>query len=103
MKRYVDGLTPNVSGIWHTDEMAVNVKGQFLWLWNLIDQDARFLLASQISTKREIKDARKVFVEAKALAKVEPAFIVTDDLRTYQDASNKEFFTFRNPKQNMSD
>jgi len=98
MKGYVDGLTPNVSGIWHTDEMAVNVKGQFLWLWNLIDHDTRFLLASQISAKREIEDARKVFAEAKALAKVKPAFVVTDGLRAYQDAFNKEFFTLRNPR-----
>jgi len=98
MKRYVDGLTPNVSGIWHTDEMAVNIKGQFMWLWNLIDHDTRFLLASQISSKREIEDARRVFAEAKALAKVKPAFVVTDGLRAYQDAFNKEFFTLRNPR-----
>jgi len=98
MKKYVDELTPNVSGIWHTDEMAVNVKGQFMWLWNLIDHDTRFLLASQISTKREIEDARHVFAEAKALAKVKPAFVVTDGLRAYQDAFNKEFFTLRNPR-----
>jgi putative transposase len=98
MKHYVDGLTPNVSGVWHTDEMAVNVKGQFLWLWNLIDHDTRFLLASQISAKREIDDARRVFSEAKALAKVKPAFVVTDGLRAYEDAFKKEFFTLRNPR-----
>jgi transposase-like protein len=78
--------------------MAVNVKGQFLWLWNLIDHETRFLLASQISTKREIDDARRVFAEAKALAKVKPTFVVTDGLRAYQDAFNKEFFTLRNPR-----
>jgi len=58
----------------------------------------RFLLASQISTKREIDDARRVFAEAKALAKVKPAFVVTDGLRAYQDVFNKEFFTLRNPR-----
>lgn len=98
MKQYVDGLTPNVSGIWHTDEMAVNIKGKFMWLWNLIDHDTRFLLASQISAKREIKDARRVFAEAKALAKVKPAYVITDGLRAYQDAFKKEFFTLRNPR-----
>jgi transposase-like protein len=98
MHAYVDELTPNVSGIWHTDEMAVNIKGQFMWLWNLIDHDTRFLLASQISSKREIEDARRVFAEAKALAKVKPAFVVTDGLRAYQDAFNKEFFTLKNPR-----
>jgi transposase-like protein len=93
MKRYVDDFTPSVSGVWHTDEMAVNIKGQFMWLWNLIDHDTRFLLASQISAKREIEDARRVFAEAKALAKFKPDYVVTDGLRAYQDAFNKEFFT----------
>jgi len=40
----------------------------------------------------EIEDARRVFAEAKALAKIKPAFVVTDGLRAYQDAFNKEFF-----------
>lgn len=100
MKSYVDSFTPQTSGIWHTDEMTVNLKEnkQMDWLWNLMDNDTRFLLASQLSKKREIKDARDVFAEAKALAKVMPSFVVTDGLRAYQNAFNKEFFTLRNPR-----
>lgn len=55
-------------------------------------------MASQLSQKREIEDAREVFAEAKALAKTMPSFVVTDGLRAYQDAFNKEFFTLRNPR-----
>jgi len=100
MKIYVDSFTPQTSGIWHTDEMTVNLKEnkQMDWLWNLMDNDTRFLLASQLSQKREIEDAREVFAEAKALAKVQPSFVVTDGLRAYQDAFHKEFFTLRNPR-----
>jgi transposase-like protein len=100
MKTYVDSFTPQVSGIWHTDEMTLKLKEnkEMDWLWNLMDNDTRFLLASQLSQKREIEDARGVFAEAKALAKVMPSFVVTDGLRAYQGAFNKEFFTLRNPK-----
>jgi transposase-like protein len=100
MKTYVDSFTPQASGIWHTDEMTVNLKEnkQMDWLWNLMDNDTRFLLASQLSQKREIEDAREVFAEAKALAKVQPTFVVTDGLRAYQDAFNKEFFSLRSPR-----
>jgi len=98
MKLYVEGLKPEVSGIWHTDEMTVNINGEFNWLWNLMDHDTRFLLASQISKKREIEDARKVFAEAKTVANNKPDFVVTDGLRAYQDAFNKEFFTLRSPR-----
>jgi transposase-like protein len=98
MKEYVNSFTPQVSEIWHVDEMAVNVKGKYRWLWNLMDNDTRFILAMQMSKSREIPDARKVFAEAKALAKSKPEFIVTDGLRAYEDAFNKEFFTLRNPR-----
>jgi transposase-like protein/predicted RNA-binding Zn-ribbon protein involved in translation (DUF1610 family) len=61
MKQYTDSLTPETSGIWHTDEMAINIKGRYNWLWNVMDHETRFLLASQISQRREVIDARKVF------------------------------------------
>jgi transposase-like protein len=95
MKEYVNGFTPQVSDIWHVDEMTVNVKGQYRWLWNLMDNDTRFILAMQMSKSREIQDARKVFAEAKDVAKVKPQIVVTDGLRAYEDAFNKEFFTLR--------
>jgi len=98
MKEYVKGFTPQVSDIWHVDEMAVNVKGQYRWLWNLMDNDTRFILAMQMSKSREIPDARKVFAEAKSVAKVKPQIVVTDGLRAYEDAFNKEFFTLRSPR-----
>jgi transposase-like protein len=100
MKTYVDSFAPQTSGIWHTDEMTISLKEnkQMDWLWNLMDNDTRFLLASQLSQKRGIEDAREVFAEAKALAKTMPSFVVTDGLRAYQDAFNKEFFTLRNPR-----
>lgn len=78
--------------------MAVNVKGKYRWLWNLMDNDTRFILAMQMSNSREIQDARKVFAEAKDVAKAKPQIVVTDGLRAYEDAFNKEFFTLRNPR-----
>lgn len=100
MKCYVDSFTPEVSGIWNTDEMTVKLRQntQMDWLWNLMDNGTRFLLASQLTQKRETADAREVFAEAKALAKTMPSFVVTDGLRAYQDAFNKEFFTLQNPR-----
>jgi len=100
MKGYVESFTPEVSGIWNTDEMTLKLRenAQMDWLWNLMDSGTRFLLASQLTQKRETEDAREVFAEAKALAKTVPSFVVTDGLRAYQDAFNKEFFTHQNPR-----
>lgn len=98
MKKYTDDLTPQTSGIWHTDEMAINIKGQYNWLWNVMDHETRFLLASQISQRRETEDARRVFQKAKEVANNKPLVMVTDGLRAYEDAFKKEFFTLRNPR-----
>lgn len=56
MSQYVEKFQPQVGGIWHSDEMALNVrnteptgKGKWDWLWNLMDHETRFLLASQIT------------------------------------------------------
>jgi len=98
MKGYTDSLTPQTSGIWHTDEMAINIKGEYNWLWNVMDHETRFLLASQISQKREVKDARNVFQNAKKVANGKPQIMVTDGLRAYDEAFKKEFFTLRNPR-----
>lgn len=98
MKKYVDGLMPQTSGIWHTDEMAINIKGQFNWLWNVMDHETRFLLASQISQRREVKDARKIFQTAKKVANAKPNVMITDGLPAYIKAFKKEFFTLRNPR-----
>jgi transposase-like protein len=98
MKDYVDSLVPNVSGIWHSDEMTLNVNGELKWLWNVICNETRFWLASQITEKRETKDARMVLAEARNMTKVRPLAVVTDGLRAYQHAITKEFRTMKAPR-----
>jgi transposase-like protein len=98
IEEYANTLDPNLSGQWHADEMAINVKGKWMWLWNVMDKDTRFMLASLISEKRQIQDARKVFQKAKTIGKSKPEMVVTDGLHAYEDAFKKEFFTLRNPR-----
>ena len=64
----------------------------------MMDSDTRFVLAMQISKRREIEDARRVLAEAKQRAKAKPEAIVTDGLRAYEDAVKKEFFTLKAPR-----
>ena len=103
MKKYVDQLVPRVSGIWHSDEMTLNIRNldnhdNLRWTWNVMENQSRFWLASQITEKREIQDARQVLAEAHNLAKIKPMAIVTDGLRSYQQAIKKEFWTLKNPR-----
>ena len=103
MKDYVESLSPKVSGIWHSDEMTLKIKNlpnheKLRWIWNVMDNESRFWLASQITEKRETVDARNVLAEARNTAKIRPMAIVTDGLRSYQHAITKEFFTMKGPR-----
>jgi transposase-like protein len=99
MSGYVKQLVPEISGTLCVDEMQVKVGGEWKWLWNIMDKETRFLLASQISDKREIEDARRLFQKAKERIKGQKVEkVVSDGLRSYQNAFKKEFFTLHKPR-----
>ncbi|MEN2975377.1 MAG: IS6 family transposase [Candidatus Caldarchaeales archaeon] len=98
MKGYVEQLKPETSGRWHVDETTVKVGGEYLWLWNLMDADTRYLLATKLSRGREVSDAREVFRKAKESSKNLPTEVVTDGLRAYEDAFRKEFYRLKGPR-----
>ena len=103
LKEYADQLVPRVSGIWHSDEMVLNIRNldnheNQRWAWNVIDNQSRYWLATQITEKREIADARKVLAQASSVSQMRPMAVVTDGLRSYQDAVTKEFFTLKAPR-----
>ena len=91
MKDYVDTLHPELSRVFHADETKVNIRGQWVWLWHLMDGDTRFLLANHVSQGRTVADARAAFKEAKAVAKTNARVLLTDGLPSYGPAAEKEF------------
>ncbi len=95
INNYVNTLQPKLSETWHTDEQMVKVKGKWEWNWNVLDADTRFLIATNLTKSRYIKDARKVFQKTKTIAKESPDRIITDGLFSYEKAIKKEFIPFR--------
>lgn len=101
---FVDSLKPtNLSGVYHVDEMVVHVrreeiaKGNFQWLWNLMDDTTRFWISSKISQRREVADARAVFKDAKSKT-ISAKAIIHDGLGSYDEAFRKEYYTLRSPQ-----
>jgi transposase-like protein len=80
-----------VGETWHIDERVVNVDGEHRYLWNLMDSDTRFLLASTISKGRGVPEARAAMQKAKAATEVRPREIRSDGLYSYRRAISKEF------------
>ncbi len=101
MERYAKTLTPQTSGTWNADETLIRTKkgnrkigADYEYVWNVIDHDTKFLLASINSGHgRGIKDAKNVMQEALHQNKKNPEHIITDRCPAYQEGIRK---TFRN-------
>ncbi len=65
MSNYVNSLVPQLSKEWRADELFVKMKGGekrkdqsgIAYLWNIMDRESRFLIASKLSEKRDINGA----------------------------------------------
>jgi transposase-like protein len=94
MDEYTRQFKPQLGDLWNVDEMMVSVNGDWFYLWNVIDDETRFHLASVISKERKIADARKVLITAKKRSHgKKPSFIITDGLKSYVKAIDEEFHT----------
>jgi transposase-like protein len=89
---------PEYNEVWSVDEMMVNVKdteptgiGFYNWMWTIISPQTRFVIASEVSKRREVDDAKAIFESGKQKTESSPSFIITDSLKTYEAAFKKEF------------
>src|SRR3989338_4057705 len=101
MEKYSKTIQPNIKGVWNADETLVltkrgidrkNPNKEFDYVWNVMDNKSKFLLASINSGRsRKSEDAQKVFKEAyKQNGKI-PYQIITDRYKGYQNATLKVF------------
>lgn len=96
LRDYVGSLMPELGEVWSLDEMMLNVKdtkemkrkGFYDWLWTIIDPKTRFVIATEVSKRREIRDARSIIAKGKAISR--PNYVITDSLRSYEEAIRKE-------------
>jgi transposase-like protein len=92
ISEYVNSLAPKLSETWHADELFVRMKGStqggkfegMAFLWNVMDRDTRFLLASRVSESRDIAASMKAFQDAIKNAHGQtPEKIHSDSLPSY--------------------
>lgn len=90
---YLENKKPFLYSGWHTDEMKVKSKKEWLWIWNTIDEETRYLLASTVSQGRHRWEARQHFKEIKDnRTGFRPPSVTTDGLKSYPKALKKEMF-----------
>lgn len=79
----------------HVDEVFFRAKGQrernFVYYWDAIDYDTKFLVADHISLQREESEAKQFMRNIKEHIKENPIFIHTDNSYDYPPAIRKVF------------
>lgn len=93
MKAYLDKITPQVGDAWRADEVWTKINGDMKYLFALIDDESRFLIAKEVANSKELHDASSLFRQAKQVTQTKPKVIITDGLMSYHDAYMKEFWT----------
>ncbi len=71
---------------WVADEMVVDVGGEKVWLWNVMDGRSRYILACHLSRERDGNAAKTVLRNALAAADKPPEAFFSDKLRSYLPA-----------------
>jgi putative transposase len=89
--KYYAQFKPDVGDTWIADETVIHIHNTDVWLWDVIDEKTKFLLASKMSYTRTTEDAKTLFELAKSRAGKSPKEILTDKLRVYSDAVEQVF------------
>lgn len=76
-------LKVSTSDTWVADEILLKTGGKRLWLWNIMDRDSRYLLATHLTPRRNARAAEIVFKKALQVAKRPPTTVLTDGLPSY--------------------
>ena len=88
---WMDAQGANVSEKWSVDERVINVDGEHRYLWNVMDQETRFLLATAVSKARSFSETRLPFEKAKLTTAVRPTEVRSDGMNAYPWAVKVEF------------
>ena len=90
-KELLDGFKAKTGDTWVADEMVLDIDGEKIWLWNVMDAKTRYLLATHLSKTRTIKDAEALFRRAKARSATTPKEVITDGLASYREGVERVF------------
>jgi len=95
MERYLSTIQPQLSDTWRADEMFLRMKGDLKYLYALMDDSTRFLIAQQVASTKYTADVRPLFQLAKAVAGKVPKTFITDGAANFHEAYTQEFWAQR--------
>jgi putative transposase len=103
MEKYLEQIKPQVSDVWRADELYLKIKGNMKYLFAMMDDQTRFLIAQEVAEAKYTHDARHLFQISRKAAGKQPKVLITDGLPAYRDAFLKEYWTRTNGAQHIRD
>ncbi len=85
IKNFTDKLEPQLSRIYHADEIYIKCDGEQNYYWDIVNAGTRFLVATHYSDKRTSQNAKLLFLKVKQ----PPIRLFTDGLQAYRKAYRK--------------
>lgn len=81
----------NTSSTWSVYETIMELNGKNCWLWDILCEDTRFLLASHMSYSRTPKEGEITITQALSSASQAPSSIILDGLLSYPRQVERAF------------
>jgi len=98
MDNYLSTIKPKVSDNWRADEMWLKIKGNRRYLFAMMDDETRWLIAQEIADSKFQHDARSLLRMGKEVTGKTPMVFTTDGLQAYNEAFRKEFSRRQAPR-----
>jgi transposase-like protein len=89
MADYLEQVKPQVSDTWRADEIYIKFKGNMKYLFAVMDDETRFLIAQEVADTKYSHDAKSVFKQAIKNVGAKPNTLITDGLQAYNEAYRK--------------
>lgn len=90
INNYVLTLKPELQQVWNHDEMQIQAGGKWLWLWNIMDEETKYLITTQVSSNAMTHNSKKFFAQAREQAKTQPEYLITDGRHSLTGSIKKE-------------
>ena len=91
MQNYADQIKPQVSDVWRGDEIYMKISGKQKYLFALMDDETRYLIAQEVANTKADHDAKSLFRNAKEAMGKSPIRLITDGAGPYVNAYESEF------------
>lgn len=93
VEMYTNGLPIRTGGKWSVDEKHLEIKKETHWLFTMLDEYSRFLLAWNLADKKDGYNASKLFRASVDRAGCTPAILTSDSLKSFKSACNAVYRT----------